>query len=717
MVNFSINAQKGSIRKGDNSYKMFAFADAIKYYEKALKKDSMQQDVIFKLANCYRLINNRERALNIYGRAVTMPKCEPGYKYYYATMLMNNGKYAQARKWMENFLVDYPTDRRGKLFIRAIDTYKSFFVDSNDYTITKLDINSPNSDFGAAFYNDGIVFTSNREHPDLMERKHTWTNLPFLAVYYAKGKENKFNTPELFNAAVQTKFNDGPACFSKKGDEIYITRNNVLGNKIGKSKDKIVKLEIYSAKSDGNNWTDIKPFKYNNNECNVAHPALSPDGKRLFFSSDMPGGKGGMDLYVCEKSGDSWGQPVNLGDTINTNGNELFPEVMDDGTLYFSSDAHPGIGGLDIFYSREINGNYLPAVNAGYPINSSDDDFAFIYDNKNKIGYISSNRANKGFDDDLYSFKRRSIHIKGILVNRETGEPINQGLIELSNGTNNKQFVTQENGRFDFPADFEQQYTLKGSMTNMGDSTVSISTIGAPPGDPFIRIELGKPYQFSAMLVVTDAETHQPIAGATVLDELNDRVVGTTDASGVFRQPMVPDVGMQLLTSKDNYRSRVVMMDPVPKNNIEDKIFNVELKEANNIHPFEDWYRIIYYDLDKYNIRSDAVKVLDEVSLFLKEHPEVVISMSSHTDSRASAAHNAKLSENRSKSVRKYFIDQGVNPKQLAKVIWDGENVLVNNCGDGVPCTEEEHQLNRRTEITVYELIPNATTTSTPAKE
>ena len=592
----SVQAQKALIRKGDNSYKMFAFANAITYYEKALKKDSMQQDAIFKLANCYRLVNNRAMALYWYERAVTMLKCEPTYKYYYASMLMNNGKYAQARKWMENFMVDYPNDRRGKLFIRAMDNYKSFFADSSDYEITKLGINSPNSDFGAAVYNDGIVFSSNRERTDLVERKHSWTNLPFLALYYSRGKENSFQSAEMFNGNIQTKYNDGPACFSKKGDEIYITRNNINGNKVGKSKDKIVKLEIYTAKNEGGNWKELKPFQYNNNEYNCAHPAISPDGNKLYFASDMPGGQGGMDLYVCRKEGNGWGKPENMGDTINTNGNELFPEVMDDGTLYFSSDAHPGIGGLDIFYTREINGHLLPVVNAGYPINTADDDFGMIYDSKNRIGYLSSNRANKGFDDDIYSFKRRSIHIRGILVNRETGEPINEGIIELTNGTNKKQFVTQENGRFDFNAEFEQQYVVKGSKENMGDSSIALSTVGAAPGDPFVRIELGNPYQFAAILVVTDADSHLPIEGASILDELNDRIIGQTDSTGVFRQPITADVGMQLLTSKENYRSRVVMMDPIPKDKIEDKTYNVELKAAKNIHPWEDWYKIIYYD-------------------------------------------------------------------------------------------------------------------------
>jgi outer membrane protein OmpA-like peptidoglycan-associated protein/tetratricopeptide (TPR) repeat protein len=708
----SLFAQKALVRKGDYYYKMFAYAKAIPYYEKALKKDSTIQDAVFRLANSYRLTNNRERSQYWFAKAVSMPKCETIYKYYYAQMLMNSGKYAQAKVWMENFAVESPNDGRGQLFMRAFDTYKSFFADSSDYEITRLDINTTDSDFGTAMYNDGIVFSSNRPRTGMVERTHTWTEKPFLTLYHARGKEKAFRAPEVFDGSLQTKYNDGPVCFNKKGDEIFITRNNIDGTKVHKSKDKIVKLKIYSAKNSGGNWSELTPFQYNSNDYSCAHPALSPDGKRLYFSSDMAGGQGGMDIYVCERKGNGWTTPVNMGDTINTKGNEVFPVVMEDGTLYFSSDAHPGIGGLDIFYTREMNGQLLPVVNVGYPLNTAEDDFGMVYDAKNRIGYLSSNRLNKGFDDDVYSFKRKTIRIKGIVVNRETGDPINQATVEFTNNGNKQNFVTGENGRFEFAADFDQDYTIKGSAINMGDSTVQVSTKGTAPADPFVRIELGNPYKFAATILVTDAETHLPIVGATIKDELNDMIIGITDSAGRFRQPIMADAGMQLQVSKENYRSRVIMMDPISKDQLDDKTFNVEMKPAMHIHPYEDWYSIIYYDLDKHTIRADAAKTLDGVAIFLKEHPEVTINFSSHTDSRASASYNERLSENRSKSARRYLISKGVNAKQLAREVWNGENVLVNNCGDGAPCTEDEHQQNRRTEFTVSSVDTKPTSSS-----
>ncbi len=702
-------AQKAKVRKGDYYYKQMAYSDAIPYYVKALQKDSTIQDAVFRLADCYRKTNNRERAEYWYSVAVKMPKCDPIYKFYYGQSLMNSGKYAQARIWMENFAIENKSDGRGQAFSRAIDMYESFFTDSNNYALNKLEINSKNADFGAALHNDGIVFASSREQTQMINRTHGWTNEPFLALYYSRGTENKFREPETFANNLQTKYNDGPVCFNKAGDEIFITRNNIENGKVHKSNNKVVKLKIMSAKNaGGEDWGKLTPFDYNSDEYSCAHPALSRDGKTLYFSSDKPGTKGGMDLWMCTREGTAWSKPVNLGDTINGKGNEVFPNLMDDGTLYFSSDGHPGIGGLDIFYTRDFNGKHMPPVNVGYPLNTNEDDFGMVYDAKNKVGYLSSNRENKGFDDDLYSFKKKTIRIKGIVVNRETGLPVKNAHVDFNNEDQNIRFNTEENGRFDFAADFEKTYNIKGEAEGLGDSTVSVTTSYASPIDPFVRIELGeKSFAFGITITVIDADTKMPIVAAEIKDELNDVNVGSTNDAGSYKQPLAADKDEQFMVSKRGYRSRVIMLDGVPKDALSDKNVVVELKAADNIFPYENWYKIIYFDLDKSNIRSDAENTMSEIVRLLQEHPEVKISLTSSTDSRADKSYNEKLSERRSKSAKKYLMSHGIPSKQIGRFEWTGESVLVNNCGDGVPCTEEDHQLNRRTEIKVIELLKN----------
>jgi outer membrane protein OmpA-like peptidoglycan-associated protein/tetratricopeptide (TPR) repeat protein len=703
---FPIMAQTALVRKGDFYYKQMAYPKAISYYSKAVKKDSTLQNAVFKLADCYRLTNNRQMAEVWYGKAVQMPSVTSIYKFYYGQALMNNGKYAQAKKWMQDFVLDDKNDGRGQSFVKAIDAYESYFIDSSNFAVTKLDINSENADFGASIYQEGIVFASSRKRTEMIERNHSWTNEPFLALYYSRGKENKFRTPELFAEKLKTKYNDGPVCFSKSGEEMYITRNNIESGKVHKSSDKVVKLKIFKSKSTGGGeWGALESFAYNNDNYSCAHPSLSADGQFLYFSSDMPGGKGGMDLYVCNKQGNGWSKPVNLGDTINTRGNEVFPENTDDGTLYFASDGHPGIGGLDIFYTRDLGGKYVNPVNVGYPLNTSDDDFGMIYDAKNKIGYLSSNRANRGFDDDLYTFKKKSIRIRGIVVNKEDGQPIKNARVELVAKSNPLTFTTMENGRFEFPAEFDQDYSISGKAEGLGDTTVLFATSSATPVDPFVRLELGKSSEFALSISVIDADTKQPLPGALIKDELTNQELGSTGLDGQYKQALVPEKDEQLMVALAGYRPKIIMLKGQEGESPRNLNYVVELTAAKDVYPYENWYKIVYYDLDKYNIREDAQKTMTEVIAFLKEHPDVKISINSHTDSRATKEYNEKLSENRSKSLKKHILANGISSKQIGNVSWSGESVMVNNCGDGEPCTEEMHQLNRRTEITVNGII------------
>ncbi len=705
LLSVHLFAQKALIRKGDEQFKQMAYAKAIPYYTKALKKDSTMQEATFRLADCYRLTNNRIMAEHWLEKSVQFPGALPIYKFYYGQALMNDGKYAKARKWMEDFVVDNSSDGRGQAFTHAIDTYENFFADSTNFLVTKLDINSDHADFGAALYKDGIVFSSSRRVHETIERTHAWTGQPFLNLYFSRGKENQFRNTELFNEKLQTKYNDGPVCFSKKGDDIWITRNNVEGSKVHKSKEKVVKLKLFNAQSNGNEWSKLESFQYNSDEYNCAHPALSPDGKRLYFASDMPGGKGGMDLYMCEKTGTSWGRPINLGDTINTKGNDMFPNVMDDGTLYFSSDGHPGIGGLDMFYTRDLGNRYLIPENVGYPLNTSDDDFGMVYDMKNKIGYLSSNRANRGFDDDLYTFKKKALRIKGIVVDKETGNPVNEARIELKTDANMIKFITGANGRFDFPGEFDTKYVLTGAANGLGDTTINFVIGGSTPNDAFVRVELGRPSAYALKITVIDSETKQPLPGAVIKDEVTGSTLGSTDLSGDYKQAIVPQKDEQILISMPGYRPKVIMLKGQEGETPQDLNYTVEMTPSKESSPFENWYKIVYYDLDKFNIRQDALQTMEEVIKFLKENPTVKISISSHTDSRATKEYNEKLSENRSKMIKIFLQDHGILKQQIGTVSWSGEGVLVNKCGDDEPCTEEMHQLNRRTEITVNGLI------------
>ena len=335
---------QAQLKKADDLFDHLAYSEAITEYENFLKKNPDNFAAKIKLADCYRLTGRSEKAEFWYWKIVQSHEAKPLHKFYYGQALMNNAKYKEARIWIKEYNEKFPLDRRAEFAMKTIDNLPKYFEDTANYFVWKLIINSPNSDFSPVLYNNGMVFASARETKGLVERKHSWTGQPFLNLFYSKGKGNTFLETVPFAQDVQIKYNDGPVCFTPDAKEIYVTRNNVVKTHVYKSDDEIVKLKIYHSKMENGTWKKLEPFQYNNDNFNCAHPYISPDGKKLFFASDMPGGKGGMDIYVCDKDTNGWKQPKNMGDKINTEGNELFPYLHNDGTFLFSSNGQRRAG-------------------------------------------------------------------------------------------------------------------------------------------------------------------------------------------------------------------------------------------------------------------------------------------------------------------------------------------------------------------------------------
>lgn len=276
---------------------------------------------------------------------------------------------------------------------------------AQDYTITLLPFNTDKYDEFAPVYRRGdIVFCSNRKNSLFIDYTDEKENLPLLDLYHVEEiGRNEWGVPEIFDKSFTTYFNEGPATFNDRGSEVYFTRNNNVDKKIGNSIDRNNKLGIYYSKYNRRTgWSKPEPFKYNNQEYNFAHPSLSEDGNSLYFVSDMDGGYGGTDLYVCKLENNQWGPPENLGPIINTDGNEFFPFIHSTGRLYFSSDEHESIGRLDIFYSEKVNGEWHKPIAMEPPINSRYNDFGLIIDAFRKSGMFSSDRQRHS--DDIYTF-------------------------------------------------------------------------------------------------------------------------------------------------------------------------------------------------------------------------------------------------------------------------------------------------------------------------
>lgn len=697
--------QKTMLQKADELFNRLAYSDAIVEYENILKKYPDLTSAKMKLAECYRLTSRSEKAEFWYGEIVKSKECKPLHKFYYGQALMNNGKYDEAKSWIKDYNQLVPTDKRGEFALKTLDNLPLYLKDTASFFIWKLIINSPNADFSPTFYNNGIVFASSRQTKDLVERKHSWTNQPFLNLYYSKGKGNTFLEVEPFATDVQIKFNDGPVCFNREFNEVYITRNNVVKKRVYSSEDGVTKLKLFHSKLENGQWKAITPFKYNNDEFNCAHPFISSDNKTLFFTSDMPGGFGGMDLYICKRDSVNaeWKQPVNLGEKINTLGNEVFPYLHDDGTFLFSSNGRDGLGGLDVFYCKMKDGEFLEAKNYGAPVNGTEDDFGIIFDKKTHYGYFSSNRESKGIDDDIYSF-RRMLKVKGIVVEKGTDKIIPMANVKLKNSKKDElELITKEDGKFEFPVDFDESYSVEGDKEFWSRDIKDFNTIDYfPTEDFFVKLELEKQTRkFNLIVKVIDRDTKKPIQKASIGVDQTDVTLGYTDKKGIWMQPLTRDFKTTLIITKGGYDPKVVSLSNVGQRIDQDFEVVVELKKGADVGEFARWYKIIYYDFDKANIRPDAVPVLMEVLQFVKSNPEVRLLMNSYCDSRGSNTYNEKLSMRRAKAATQWLVNNGASDQVVEKMEWGGETMLMNKCADGANCTEDDHQKNRRTEIRV----------------
>lgn len=403
-------AQSLKEKKADRLYDQLAYKKAASLYEELILNGNNTERITKRLADAYRLMLEWDNAEHWYSVVVEGANAKPIDYYYYAQALKANEKYEQALSWMDKYAKLEQGDLRVKDNLQKKGSLKELLAGSDGVIIKNLDINSKEADFGTSFLkNNLIVFSSSRKSAKGVQYTYAWNDRPFLDLYIA----NKNATGDLVNALpfseeLNSRYHEGPVVFNQRGSVIYFTRNNYFEKKVGKSKKDVNNLKIFKATKVGEKWGQIESLHFNSDEYSCGHPTLSANGKLLFFASDMPGGYGGTDIYVCEKKGKYWGTPINLGDSINTEGNEMFPFLHKDGTLYFSSDGLFGLGGLDIFMATAKDSTLLQfniPKNIAKPLNSSRDDFAFTISENNTDGYFSSNREGGHGDDDIYYFQ------------------------------------------------------------------------------------------------------------------------------------------------------------------------------------------------------------------------------------------------------------------------------------------------------------------------
>ena len=364
-IPFNGYAQKDAEKNANNKYEQYAYINAIKTYERIAKKGYKSVEMFKKLGNSYYFNAELELAGKWYNELFSMTQdVEPEYFYRYSHTLKANGHYAKADEMLLKFSEKSGTDSRAKLFNSNRNYLNEIKANSGRYKIEDAGINTKYSDYGGAYYGNKLIFTSARDTGFLFQRKHKWNNQYFTKLYAAEMvSDTTLGTYVKYANKIRIPFHEATPIFTKDGQTMYFTQNNYLKGKKGKSTKKITLFKIYKAKLIDNEWNNIEELPFDSDNYSMAHPALSPDEKTLYFASDMPGTKGQSDIFKCTIDSDgNYGIPENLGSKINTEGRESFPFISEENELYFASDGHPGLGGLDIFVSQIAKDGTLKKV-------------------------------------------------------------------------------------------------------------------------------------------------------------------------------------------------------------------------------------------------------------------------------------------------------------------------------------------------------------------
>lgn len=700
------HAQGRNLKKANRNYAKFNFFRAIEQYKKVLDKHPENEEAIRKIASAYRRVNNTNAALEWYGEVVKLESASPQDVLYYANMLRSNCQYQEAKKQYLRYAEMAPQDERGMRLAEGIDKVDAMKADSGKYAIFNLNINSEYADFSPVYYKDDLAFISARDKRTV--KTDVWSDNPFLDIYQAaKSGETEFDEPKLMKGNLNDRLHEGPLTFNQTTwEEMYFTRNNYIGRKKDASEEDIIKLAIYRAVREDDKWTDLDELPFCSDAYSVAHPTLTKDGMTMYFASDMPSedAVGGTDLYMTKWDGSAWTDPVNLGRPINTEGDEGFPFIHPSGTLYFASDGHPGLGSLDIYAADKMGEGWATPENMGAPINSCSDDFGIVVHQDKTKGFFSSNRNGGKGDDDIYGFQEQGLRLKLLVYDEVSGDSLPNAKVMVTGPENNERtFMTGNDGRTIVPVQENALYKLMASKEGYLPNNMNADTKGLSPESPELKIPL-TPLDGGLVLSVRviDKGTRQPIPDAEVsIKDKNGPMDTLVNAGpdGTFQMPVDP--GMLLSLNADKYG--YFQQNPVEVNTtgaeapqLFEAVIELDQLGAQNVIRLEN----IYYDLDKWNIRPDAAKELDKIVALLKQYPEMTIEMRSHCDSRASDTYNIWLSAKRAESSANYILSRGVMPWRLSTTGF-GEFLLVNDCTNDVPCTEEQHQMNRRTEFKV----------------
>ncbi len=639
----SCNSALQSFKKGQKRFDSGEYELAIKEFQKAATANYQLGKTNYFIAESYRLSNRPLQAGEFYEKALASGSKESDLRFHLAFAQKVQGKYEAAADNLEKYLSGTPSKEFKKKAQHELDILPEVIALSKRktfYEIKPVGVNTDKTEFAPIVLGNELLFTASKK-----ELTYKNNGLPFLGLYKATlNNATETGTPALFsNTIFQDNANEGTPAFTKDGKTMVFARGNT-----GKRSDQSPDVDLYISKLVDGAWSTPELVAVSDSASWDGCPAFSNDGRTLYFSSNRPGGKGGLDLYRAnvDKAG-RFGKPVNLGSDINTVGDEMFPYISKDNKLYFASDGHAGLGGLDLFVATRKNGE-VTVEHLGTQLNSRFDDFGLVAIDSVR-GYFASNREGGKGDDDIYFYENTKPNI-----------PIEPTVTKVQK---------------------KVKYFLAGIVTDLNKNVLD-----------------------SAKVTIVDDESKQAI------EELY------TQADGKFPRVMIEvEKSYTLIAEKKGFftqrefftmEGKEIPVEKLTKAETDTTFFvPIALDKPTIGKEISKQFRIapIYYDLDKSDIRPDAAIELEKIVQILQDNPGIKLELGSHTDSRATAEYNIKLSQRRADSAVKYILSKGIAASRITAKGY-GETQLINSCADGVNCSEEEHQMNRRTEFKVIDI-------------
>jgi outer membrane protein OmpA-like peptidoglycan-associated protein len=710
----ALGAQGLRKKLADEYFNALAYESAAPIYKDlgnpTLKGKGENWDVVRKGALSYFLSQNYTQAASMYEALYKAGLCTPEDNHNYAEVLRVLGKYDAAATIMDAMAAQNPNDTWAHEYAQDKNYFTELKLDSANFKVKKVPFSKGLGDFSPMLFKDNILFTSYRHNEAFVNRVFGWDQTFFVNTYISKpNKKGEYTSAKLVKIAGNKELvpHDGPYAISETNGLAMVTMN--IPGTYGKTD--IVRLGLFYTTIDPNTFPkgidkkNIKPFEYNSTAYNVGHACFSADGNTLYFASDMPGGFGKSDIYKSTWVNGSWSKPENLGEKINTAYDEMFPSISHDGDLFFASKGWVGLGGLDIFMARHLNGSFEEAENLGYPVNTRFDDFGITLNKEGNKAYFTSNRGD--YYDRIYETNMYVPEFKlDIIVteNNSNKTPLPNTEVTIKNlttGTEEK-VMTDSLGRIEHKLKKNTNYELVTTKEDYAsESSYTVSTMGKLKSENFQADMTMRSLKVEVLVKIIDKETKQPLTGAKV--KIKNETTGTldeylTDANGDIKFITDRKKDFSFTSHFHSHKDGSGAFNTKVDNN-QDKLnltFEMEMIKKGDVFVIND----IYFDYNKATLRVESIQELNKLSDFLLENTNIKVELSAHTDSRGAAKDNQTLSQKRAQSCVDYLIKKGV-PKANIVAKGYGESKLVNKCADKVECTEEEHQANRRTEIKV----------------